>query len=83
MHGPSANKKLRHLRHGAPMYVTASIFDGYVLARWPFHHSANYRAVMAYGTARMVEGWAAKKAALDHMMQTLFPGRLVECRGNI
>ena len=38
---------------------------------------------MAYGTTRMVEGRAAKKAALDRMMQTLFPGRLAECRSNI
>ena len=81
-HGSSASKMLRHLRHGAPVCVTASIFDGYMLARSPFHHSANYRTVMAYGTARMVEGRAAKEAALDRMMQTLFPGRLAECRGN-
>ena len=55
-HGSSASKMLRQLRHGAPVCVTASIFDGYVLARSPFHHSANYCTVMAYGTARLVEG---------------------------
>ena len=53
-----------------------------MLARSPFHHSANYRTVMAYGMARMVKGRAAKEVALDRMMQTLFPGRLAEYRGN-
>ena len=62
--------------------VTASFFDGCVLARSPFHHSAKYCTVMAYGTARMVEGRAAKEAALDRMMQTLFPWRLAECCGS-
>ena len=81
-HGSSASKMLRQLRHGAPVCVTASIFDGYVLARSPFHDSANYHTVMAYGIARMVEGRAAKDAALDRMIQTLFSRRLAECRGN-
>lgn len=81
-HGSSASKMLRAVRTGIPACVTASIFDGYVLARSPFHHSANYRTVMAYGTARAVEGRQAKEDALYRFMEELWPGRWDECREN-
>ena len=63
-HGSSASKMLRQVRTGVPVCVTAAIFDGYVLARSPLHHSANYRTVMAFGKAKMITGRAAKEAAL-------------------
>jgi nitroimidazol reductase NimA-like FMN-containing flavoprotein (pyridoxamine 5'-phosphate oxidase superfamily) len=81
-HGSSASKMLRQVRTGVPVCVTAAIFDGYVLARSPLHHSANYRTVMAFGNAMMIEGRTAKEAALKHMMEVLFPGRWAECRAN-
>jgi nitroimidazol reductase NimA-like FMN-containing flavoprotein (pyridoxamine 5'-phosphate oxidase superfamily) len=31
--------------------VTVSIIDGFVMARTGFHHSSNYRSVMAFGRA--------------------------------
>lgn len=81
-HGSSASKMLRAVRTGIPACVTAAIFDGYVLARSPFHHSANYRTVMAYGRARAVEGRQAKEDALYRFMEELWPGRWDECREN-
>ena len=81
-HGSSASKMLRQVRTGVPVCVTAAIFDGYVLARSPLHHSANYRTVMAFGKAKMITGRAAKEAALKQMMEVLFPGRWAACREN-
>ena len=41
---------------GIPVAVEATIVDALVLARSAFHHSANYRAVVAHGTAERRAG---------------------------
>ena len=41
-------------RRGLPVCVTVTLLDGLVYARSQFHHSANYRSVVAHGTARLV-----------------------------
>ncbi len=51
-HGSSASRMLRHLKQGVPACVTVTHVDGFVLARSGFHHSINYRSVMAFGLAR-------------------------------
>lgn len=79
-HGSSASRMLREVKKGIPVCVTASLFDGYVLARSAFHHSANYRAVMAFGTAHMIENRDAKEQSLKVMMDRLWPGRWEELR---
>ncbi|RVU36377.1 pyridoxamine 5'-phosphate oxidase family protein [Hwanghaeella grinnelliae] len=79
-HGSSASRMLRTVKTGVNVCVTASLFDGWVMARSGFHHSANYRSVMAYGTARALATEAEKDAALKVMMDGLFPGRWEEIR---
>ena len=78
-HGSAASRMLRQV-NGEPACMTVSIFDGMVLARAPFHHSCNYRSVMAFGTARAIDARADKEAALFAMMEQFFPGRWDECR---
>ena len=79
-HGSSASKMLRHLRQGAPVCFTVSMLDGLVLARSGFHSSINYRSVIAYGKARLVEGEAEKLAALEAFSERLAPGRWARLR---
>ncbi len=79
-HGSSASRMLRTVKTGVDVCVTASLFDGWVMARSGFHHSANYRSVMAYGSAKALETEAEKDAALKLMMDGLFPGRWEEVR---
>ena len=74
-HGSSASRMLRAQADGAPACVTVSHLDGLVLARSGFHHSANYRSVMAFGTARALEGDDAKTRALEAFMERVYPGR--------
>ncbi|HEX5079531.1 MAG TPA: pyridoxamine 5'-phosphate oxidase family protein [Geminicoccaceae bacterium] len=78
-HGSSASRMLRQLRQGIPACVTVTHFDGLVLARSGFHHSVNYRSVMALGRARLVPD-EAKAEALEHFVERLFPGRWAELR---
>lgn len=79
-HGSSASRMLRTVKAGVDVCVTASLFDGWVMARSGFHHSANYRSVMAFGKAAPLETEAEKDAALKLMMDGLFPGRWEEIR---
>jgi uncharacterized protein len=78
-HGSSASRMLRHLKQGVPACVTVTHLDGFVLARSGFHHSVNYRSVMALGRARLVPD-EAKLEALEGFVERLFPGRWGELR---
>lgn len=80
-HGSSASRMLRALQGpGVPACLTVTHLDGLVLARSGFHHSMNYRSVMALGVARTVEGAAEKEAALAGFVERLAPGRWVRLR---
>lgn len=74
-HGSSASRMLRHLEAGQPACLAASHLDGLVMARAGFHHSINYRSVMAFGTARLVADPSDKLAALEAFVARLYPGR--------
>src|ERR1051326_3002989 len=64
IHGSQASRMLRHLRGGVDVCVTVTLIDGIVLARSAFHHSFNYRSVVVFGRARIVEDREEKYAAL-------------------
>lgn len=81
-HGSSASRMIRTTAAGGPVCVTVSSFDGYVMARSPFHHSANYRSAMAFGPTRAIAGRDEKEAALRHMFEHLFAGRWDDVRNN-
>src|ERR1700710_2883784 len=53
-HGSSASRMIRAESPGVPVCVTVTHLDAIVLARSGFHHSVNYRSVMAFGSASMV-----------------------------
>ena len=46
---------LRSLAGGIDACVTVTIIDGLVLARSAFHHSMNYRSVLVFGRATIVD----------------------------
>jgi uncharacterized protein len=80
IHGSAASRMLRTLRDGVPVSVTVTLLDGLVLARSAFHHSMNYRSVVALGTAREVSDPAEKAAALDAIVEHVMPGRMADVR---
>jgi nitroimidazol reductase NimA-like FMN-containing flavoprotein (pyridoxamine 5'-phosphate oxidase superfamily) len=79
-HGSNSSRMLRNLSVGEPACLTVTHFDALVLARCAFNHSADYRSVMAFGHARMVEEPAEKLRALVMMVDRLFPGRTAQLR---
>jgi uncharacterized protein len=79
-HGSSASRMIRNQSAGVPACLTVTHLDAIVLARSGFHHSVNYRSVMAFGTARLVTDRAEKTRALDGFVDRFFPGRSREIR---
>jgi nitroimidazol reductase NimA-like FMN-containing flavoprotein (pyridoxamine 5'-phosphate oxidase superfamily) len=73
LHGSAASRMLRALREGIDVCVTVTLVDGLVLARSAFHHSMNYRSVVIFGKAEVLEDEAGKTRALraftDHIMR--------------
>ncbi len=74
-HGSSASRMLRAQSAGLPVCLTVTLTDALVLARCGFNHSINYRSVMAYGTAHLIEDHEEKLAAMDRFLDRYFPGR--------
>jgi len=79
-HGSSASRMLRNLAHGEPACLTVTHLDALVLARSGFNHSADYRSVMAFGKARLVEDPQEKVRSLVLMVDRLYPQRTAGLR---
>lgn len=74
-HGSSASRMLRTIDAGSPVCLTVAHIDGFVLARSAFHHSVNYRSVMAFGTAHKLIDEGEVMEALRDFTERLYPGR--------
>ena len=81
IHGSQASRMLRTLSGGVDACVTVTIIDGLVLARSAFHHSMNYRSVVIFGRATIVEDREEKIAALLALSEHIIRGRWNEVRG--
>ncbi|MDX2034550.1 MAG: pyridoxamine 5'-phosphate oxidase family protein [Blastocatellia bacterium] len=80
IHGSAASRMMRSLSGGIPVCVTVTLTDGLVLARSAFHHSINYRSVVIFGNATIIESPAEKNAALKAFTDHVIPGRWEEVR---
>ncbi len=74
-HGSSASRMIRAEATGIPVCLTVTHMDAIVLARCGFNHSINYRSVMAFGRAHMIEETERKLRAMDAFVDRFFPGR--------
>jgi nitroimidazol reductase NimA-like FMN-containing flavoprotein (pyridoxamine 5'-phosphate oxidase superfamily) len=81
-HGSNSSRMLRNLSEGEPTCLTVTHLDSLVLARCGFNHSADYRSVMAFGHARIVEDPEEKRRALVMMVDRFFPGRTTQLRAS-
>ena len=79
-HGSSASRMLRQLKTETPVCINVSLIDGLVLARSGFHHSINYRTVMLFGKAAVLNGHEEKVEALRRFTERVIPGRWDELR---
>lgn len=80
LHGSPASRMLRELDKGVPICVTVTLVDALVLARSAFHHSMNYRSVVAFGEARLIHEPDRKTEALRVISENVLAGRWDEVR---
>ena len=80
IHGSQVSRMLRTLSEGIDVCITVTLVDGLVLARSAFHHSINYRSVVIFGNATLVEDRAAKLAALFAFSEHVIRGRWDDVR---
>jgi uncharacterized protein len=74
-HGSNSSRMLQNLSEGEPVCITVTHLDSLVLARCGFNHSADYRSVMAFGHANLVNELPEKRRALRMMVDRFFPNR--------
>ncbi|MFJ1209633.1 pyridoxamine 5'-phosphate oxidase family protein [Burkholderia pyrrocinia] len=80
IHGSNGSRMIKALSAGAQASVAITLLDGLVLAKSAFSHSMNYRSAVIYGQFDVVDGGAAKLAALDAFMDKIAAGRKHEAR---
>ena len=80
LHGSVASRVMKSLADGLDCCVTITHLDGLVFARSAFHSSMNYRSVMIFGKAQLIEDELEKNRSFDVLVEQLMPGRLAELR---
>ena len=80
IHGSQASRMLRTLADGIDACVTVTLLDGLVLARSAFHHSMNYRSVVVFGRATLVDDPQEKMTALVALSEHIIRGRWNDVR---
>ena len=80
IHGSQASRMLRALKTGIDVCITVTLIDGLVLARSAFHHSMNYRSVVIFGRAMLIEEREEKLKALFALSEHMIPGRWQDVR---
>ncbi|MGK5676474.1 bifunctional pyridoxamine 5'-phosphate oxidase family protein/GNAT family N-acetyltransferase [Micromonospora sp. URMC 106] len=81
LHGSTGSRPLLAARgEGLPVSVAVTLLDGLVYARSQFHHSANYRSVVAHGTAHLVTDEREKARMLTALVEKVGAGRSGDSR---
>jgi nitroimidazol reductase NimA-like FMN-containing flavoprotein (pyridoxamine 5'-phosphate oxidase superfamily)/RimJ/RimL family protein N-acetyltransferase len=81
LHGSSGGRMgLTARGEGVRVCVSVTLLDGLVYGRSQFHHSANYRSVVAHGTARLVDDPERKLAAMRALVDKVGAGRAADSR---
>ena len=78
----STGSRLAGLAAGGGLAVSLAVtlVDGLVLARSAFHHSMNYRSVVAHGVTVVVADADERLASLAALLDHVASGRSVDCR---
>ncbi len=80
LHGSVAAGLFRDMRQASPVCVTATLFDGLVLARSARNHSANYRSVVIHGDATEITEPDEVMIGMWALVEHIAPGRWEQVR---
>lgn len=80
LHGSIASRLMKTLSSGAPFCLNVTLLDGIVCSPSATGHSVNYRSVVVMGKAEIVEGEAAKLAAMRDFVEYVIRDRWATVR---
>jgi uncharacterized protein len=80
MHGSVAAGLFRDMRRSSPVCITATIFDGLVLARSARSYSVNYRSVTVHGDASLITDPDEVMLGMRALIEHVTPGRWEQVR---
>lgn len=80
LHGSVASRLMKTLSSGAPFCLNVTLLDGIVLSPTATGHSVNYRSVVVMGKAEVLQGEAAKLAAMRDFVEYVIRGRWATVR---
>ena len=80
IHGSMASMMLKAGINEPEITISVTLLDGLVLAKSAFSHSFNYRSVVIFGKARLVDDPEEKINALYALTEQVIPGRWNEVR---
>lgn len=80
IHGSVGAGYMRQMAEGIPVCISITLLDDLVLAKSAFHHSVNYRSVVAFAKAELVEDFDEKMKALEVFTEKMIPNRWKDCR---
>lgn len=80
IHGANNSRLMRNLGKGNMTCLTFTLFDGWVLARSAFHHSAHYRSAVVFGQFEQIDQRDEKDQLLNHFIEQIAPGRCEDIR---
>jgi uncharacterized protein len=80
LHGSTGGRLGLSARGGLPVCLAVTLLDGIVYGRSHVHHSANYRSVVVFGTARPVTDNVEKRMAMTALVEKVGRGRAADSR---
>lgn len=80
VHGAKNSRLIRALKSGQKTCLTFTLFDGWVLARSAFHHSAHYRSAVVFGQFETIDDNQEKDRVLNFFIEHIAPGRTEQVR---
>ncbi|MDG3085200.1 pyridoxamine 5'-phosphate oxidase family protein [Vibrio hannami] len=80
IHGAKNSRLMKSLKNGVQTCLTFTLFDGWVLARSAFHHSAHYRSAVVFGSFEDINDNVKKDRLLNHFIEQIAPGRTEDIR---
>lgn len=80
LHGSVKSRMVNVLKEQLPISIAVTHVDGIVLARSVFHHSANYRSAVLFGTAVEITDNEQKTEAFRIITEQALKGRWDEAR---
>lgn len=80
VHGAKNSRLIKQLKTGSATCLTFTLFDGWILARSAFHHSAHYRSAVVFGEFTEVTERDEKDRVLNHFLEQIAPKRTEHVR---